>query len=72
MALPTLIYGSKHVPRFPLLPVGENPGNEGDMIAQVNEIPPQQRGRNIPIILLCLDKKSTYLIRNSKWGPTKL
>ena len=44
MAVPTLIYGSKHVSRFPLLPVGENPGNEGDMVAQ-NEILTQQRGR---------------------------
>lgn len=45
MAVPTLIYGSKHVSMFPLLPVGENPGNEGDMVAQVNEILTQQRGR---------------------------
>lgn len=44
MAVPTLIYGSKHFPRFTLLPVGENPGNEGDMVAQVKEIPRQQRG----------------------------
>lgn len=44
MSVPTLIYGSNYFPRFTLLPVGENPENKGDMVAQVNEIPRQQRG----------------------------